>query len=212
MPSFSSWFRSKSAPAPKSLGNWEREVAQLEDEAKETTRAFQGTPLNRAGDLCLRAGDRDQALWYYGRAIDALLEDGQREAARGVANKIIRVHPEAVRTLCTLTWLDLAAQHMATALLHLRDYVVAAKRVHRERLAGDQILEMARCTAQGEFLEGAADAMDHLGFAGEATLVREWANAGGSPRALTEPEAVSEHCMRHAVGSNARRKDEGAPA
>ena len=59
--------------------------------------------MNRAGDLCLRAGDRVRALRYYGRAIDALLGDGQPEAARGVANKIIRVHPDAIRTLCTLT-------------------------------------------------------------------------------------------------------------
>jgi tetratricopeptide (TPR) repeat protein len=213
MSAFSSWFRSKpDVPAPKSVGNWEREVLDLLEEAKHTPRAFQGTPLNRAGDMCLRAGDRDRALTYYGQAIDALLEDGQREAARGVANKIIRVHPEAVRTLCTLTWLDLAAQHMATALLHLRDYVVAAKRVHRERLAGDQILEMARSMTQGEFLEAAADAMDHLGFPGEAALVREWSAAGGSPNSLSDFDAVSEHCMHRAVGSNARRKDEGAPA
>lgn len=208
-----SWFRSKPTPPPtRPSGNWEREVVQLEEEAKDATRAFQGTPLNRAGDLCLRAGDRDRALSYYGRAIDALLEDGQREAARGVANKIIRVHPEAVRTLCTLTWLDLAAQHQATALLHLRDYVVAAKRVHRERLAGDQIVEMARSITQGEFLNAAADAMDHLGFPGEAAMIREWSSAGGSPKAYTDPNAVADHCLQSAVGSNARRKDEGAPA
>ncbi len=212
MAAFPRWFRSKPEIKSQSPGNWEGEVAHLEAEAKETPRAFQGTPLNRAGDLCLRAGDREQALSYYGRAIDALLEDGQREAARGVANKIIRVHPEAVRTLCTLTWLDLAAQHMATALLHLRDYVAAAKRIHRHRLAGDQILEMARSATQGEFLEGAADALDHLGFAGEAAMVREWAGSGGSPSALTDAEALTEHCLRHAVGSNASRNDEGAPA
>ena len=213
MAAFSHWFKKKPAPAPSKGGaNWESEVAQLEEEAKSTPRAFQGTPLNRAGDLCLRAGDRDRALSYYGRAIDALLEDGQREAARGVANKIIRVHPEAVRTLCTLTWLDLAAQHMATAMLHLRDYVVAAKRMHRERLAGDQILEMARSLNQSEFLEAAADAMDQLGFAGEAALVREWSASGGSPNALSDPDAMAEHCLQHAVGSNLRRKDEGAPA
>jgi tetratricopeptide (TPR) repeat protein len=210
MSAFSRWFRSKNDASTRNSGNWEREVAALEEEAKRTTRAFQGTPLNRAGDVCLRAGDRDKALKYYGRAIDVLLEDGQREAARGVANKIIRVHPEAVRTLCTLTWLDLAAQHMATALLHLRDYVAAAKRVNRERLAGDQILEMARCMTQGEFLDAAADAMDQLGFAGEAAEVREWAPAGGSPKALKDAAAVTEHCLLRAVSSNTRRADDKA--
>ncbi|MEE2900180.1 MAG: hypothetical protein VX815_17095, partial [Gemmatimonadota bacterium] len=62
------------------------------------------------GDFALGAGDRARALKYYGHAIDAFLEDDQREAARGVANKLIRVHPEVVRTLCTLTWLDLGAR------------------------------------------------------------------------------------------------------
>ncbi|MDG2282176.1 MAG: hypothetical protein P8L45_03605 [Longimicrobiales bacterium] len=33
-----------------------------------------------------------------GRAIDAFLEDRQREPARGVANKTIRVRPSAIRS------------------------------------------------------------------------------------------------------------------
>jgi tetratricopeptide (TPR) repeat protein len=210
MASFLNWFRSKPKdPGTKALGKWQQEVLQLEAEAARAPRAFQATPLNRAGDICLRAGDRQQALSYYGRAIDALLEDGQREAARGVANKIIRVHPEAVRTLCTLTWLDLAAQHMATSLLHLRDYVAAVKGSKNERLAGNQILEMARSVTHGEFLEAAADAMDRLGFTSEAGLIREWSSVGGSPDARANPGAMAERCLRQAVGSNADRGNEG---
>jgi hypothetical protein len=204
------WFRSKPHDSgPKAPGKWEQEVLELEAEAERAPRAFQATPLNRAGDLCLRAGDRPRALSYYGRAIDALLEDGQREAARGVANKIIRVHPEAVRTLCTLTWLDLAAQHMATALLHLRDYVAAVKGSKHERLAGNQILEMARAVTHGEFLEAAADAMDQLGFTGEAGLIREWSASGGSPDARATPGAMAERCLQQAIGSNAHRGSGG---
>lgn len=205
MSALSRWFgkRTESAAPGSQSRDWEKELAALEDEAKRAVRAFQGTPLNKAGDLCLRAGDRARALGYYGRAIDALLEDGQREAARGVANKIIRVHPGAIKTLCTLTWLDLAARHMATALLHLRDYVEAAKRGGQENITADQIHSMARVAPQGEFLAAAADALDGLGFSGSADEVREWAKSGGSPSAIKDAEELAGHCLEAALGVNA---------
>jgi tetratricopeptide (TPR) repeat protein len=206
MSSLSRWFgkRSQSSAPLAQSREWEQELEALEAEAKRAGRAFQGTPLNKAGDLCLRAGDRRRALRYYGQAIDALLEDGQREAARGVANKIIRVHPGAIKTLCTLTWLDLAARHMATALLHLRDYVEAAKKGGQERITADQIHSMARVAPQGEFLAAAADALDGLGFSGWAEEVREWAKSGGAPSAIRDPEALATFCLDAAVGANAR--------
>src|SRR5690606_5748872 len=142
-------------PAPHDV---EEELARLEAEAERARPGYQGTPFNRAGDIALRAGDRERAIGYYGRAIDAFLEDQQREAARGVANKLIRVHPGAVRTLCTLTWLDLAAQHKATALLHLRDYVEAARQAEEHARAADQIHAMARLSPQVEFIDAVADA------------------------------------------------------
>jgi hypothetical protein len=202
------WFRPKSdGPSGKSGKpglDWEAEVAQLEAESERGSTAFQGAALNKAGDVCLRAGDQGRALSLYGRAIDALLADGQREAARGVANKIIRVHPVAVRTLCTLTWLDLAARHGATALLHLRDYVEAAKRARQERIAGEQIMAMARVVTEGEFLDAAADALDQLNFADGAAQVRDWTKAGGSPEAAKDVEEREERCLEAAVGSNSR--------
>lgn len=207
MSALSRWFgrKSETENGPSSA-DWERELEALEAEAKRAVRAFQGTPLNRAGDLCLRAGNRKRALTYYGQAIDALLEDGQREAARGVANKIIRVHPGAVKTLCTLTWLDLAARHMATALLHLRDYVEAAKKGGQEHITAEQIHAMARVSSQGEFLAAAADALDGLGFPEWAHEVREWAAGGGGPLAIPDPESLAAHCLNAAVGANAPRR------
>lgn len=204
MSALSNWFRKKSdTPTPGTQSRaWEAELESLEAEAQRGVRAFQGTSLNKAGDLCLRTGDRARALTYYGRAIDALLEDGQREAARGVANKIIRVHPGAVRTLCTLTWLDLAARHMATALLHLRDYVEAAQKAGQEHITADQIHAMAKASPQGEFLAAAADALDQLGFTGWATDVRAWVEAGGSPEAIRDPDLLATLCLEAAVGAN----------
>jgi len=193
-------FGSKEAPTRQS----EARLAKLEAEAENALPGYVGSSYNRAGDVALRAGDGQRAVSNYGRAIDAFLEDGQREAARGVANKIIRVRPTAVRTLCTLTWLDLASKHSATALLHLRDYVQAARDIDEAGLAAKQIHAMARVVPDSEFLAAAADALDGLDFSSRAKEVRGWANAGGSPDALSDPEELSRACLKGAVHSNER--------
>jgi tetratricopeptide (TPR) repeat protein len=197
-------FGSKDKSTAKSQGRLTLRLQKLEAEAENALPGYVGTSYNRAGDLALRSGDRDRAVGYYGRAIDAFLEDGQREAARGVANKIIRVRPTAVRTLCTLTWLDLAAKHSATALLHLRDYVESAKDVDEGALAAKQIHAMARVVPDSEFLGAVADALDGLDFASRAKEVRQWASDGGSPDAVHETDDLGKACMKGAVNSNDR--------
>ena len=182
-------FGSKDAPQKPKAGQLTQRLETLEAEAEGAAPGYVGTSYNRAGDVALRSGDKARALSYYGRSIDAFLEDGQREAARGVANKIIRVRPTAVRTLCTLTWLDLAAKHSATGLLHLRDYVTAAKDVDERALAANQIHHMARVVPDSEFLGAAADALDSLDFSDRADEVREWASGEGSPDALRDADA-----------------------
>lgn len=185
----------------------QQRLKKLEEEAENAAPGYVGSSYNRAGDVALRSGDKDRAVGYYGRAIDAFLEDGQREAARGVANKIIRVLPTAVRTLCTLTWLDLAAKHSATAMLHLREYVQAAQDVDETARAASQIYEMARLVPDSEFLGAVADALDGLDLSSRANTVREWAGAGGSPDAVTDPAELSEACLKGAVNSNVRVGD-----
>jgi tetratricopeptide (TPR) repeat protein len=198
-------FGAKREPT-KPEGRLEQRLERMEAEAASAAPAFVGSTYNRAGDTALRGGDAERAVAYYGRAIDAFLEDGQREAARGVANKIIRVRPNAVRALCTLTWLDLAARHTATALLHLRDYVDAAKAAGASGLAADQIHAMARTVKDAEFLGAVADALDALDFAHRASEVRDWAKAGGSPEAVGDAEALATACLVAATRSNERAK------
>lgn len=197
------------SPRGKSL---EARLRELEAEFDADAPGAAGGPLNRAGDLALRHGQERRALTYYGRAVDSYLEDQQLEAARGVANKIIRVHPAAVRTLCTLTWLDLAARHMATALLHLRDYVDAAERAGQEERAADQIWHMARVAPLGEFLASAADALDRLDRSERADRVRSWAAGDGSPEAIRDPAELARHCMLAATESPMRLGDAGDEA
>jgi hypothetical protein len=200
---FSRLFGSKDEPAKQRVRLTQR-LERLEAEAASAAPAYVGSSLNRAGDLALRAGDAERAVGYYGRAIDAFLGDEQPEAARGVANKIIRVHPTAVRTLCTLAWLDLAAKHSATALLHLRDYVHAAKDVDQYSLAANQIYEMAKLVPDSEVLGAIADALDSLDFTARAEEVREWAGREGSPEAVKDRDKLALACLKAAVRSNER--------
>jgi len=197
-------FSSKDESVAPPQGRLTQRLEKLEAEAESAAPGYVGTSYNRAGDVALRSGDHDRAIGYYGLAIDAFLEDGQREAARGVANKIIRVRPTAVRTLCTLTWLDLAAKHSATALLHLRDYVEAAKDVDEAALAANQIFEMARVVPDSEFLGAVADALDSLAFSKKAEKVRAWAGDDGSADVLIDADKLSAVCLRGAVNSNDR--------
>jgi len=192
----------------ESRGGLTQRLERLEAEAKSAAPAYVGSSYNRAGDMALRADDLERAVSFYGRAVNAFLEDGQREAARGVANKIIRVRPASVRTLCTLTWLDLASRHTATALLHLRDYVAAASAVKEHALAANQIFAMARLVADREFLDAAADALDGLDFAHRAEEVRQWVGAGGSPDAVHDADELAAACLGAAVRSNERAKSE----
>ena len=200
-------FRPPPAPQGKAL---EPRLRQLEQEGRSGAPGQRGMGLNRAGDLCHRAGDRARALDYYGQAIDTYLADEQPEAARGVAQKLIRLHPLAVRTLCTLTWLDLASGHSGDARLHLEQYVEGAKRAQREALAREQILAMARSSADPDFRAAAEAALlrllDPEGAREVERMIQE-----DDPG--LDPMDLPSHCFRMAVGSNRlRQEDEGAAA
>ncbi len=202
-------FGSKDESA-KPAGRLTQRLERMEEEAQNAAPGYVGTSYNRAGDLALKEGDTERAMAFYGRAIDAFLEDEQPEAARGVANKIIRLRPHAVRTLCTLMWLDLAAKHSATALLHLRDYVASAKEAKQFALAAGQIYEMARIVPDAEVLGAIADALDGLDFAQRAVEVREWENEGGSPDVIKDRDALAMACLKAAARSNERSKPDEA--
>lgn len=187
-------------------------LRDLERRSKEAHFGAGWTHLNRAGDLCLKAGDTVKAVQYFGQAIDALLEDGQPEPARGVAKKIIRVHPKAIRTLCTLTWLDLVARQPASAVLSLRSYADASRGDEKEALTAEQVFTMARLTPNEAFLTEAAEVLSDLGYATYAAQVREWLAERGSPDAKVDPDRLAFLHLNAAIGSNALRKAEGSPA
>jgi tetratricopeptide (TPR) repeat protein len=193
-------------------GPSDRHLAELAEEAERASPGTRWAVFNRLGDAYLKTGDRPRALRYFGKAIDALLEDDQPEPARAVAKKVIRLHPEAVRTLCTLTWLDLASTKIPAAVASLREYVDVAKEGNRERLACGQVLEMARLASHPDFLEEVVKALDALGCTADSGQAKEWAAQGGSPSAPKDPKRLYALCMKAAIGSNLKLMTKGALA
>jgi tetratricopeptide (TPR) repeat protein len=190
----------------------EKRLAQLAAEAEKAAPGVRWAVFNRLGDAYLKADDRLRALRYFGKAIDALLEDDQPEPARAVAKKVIRLHPEAIRTQCTLTWLDLASQKIPSAVATLEEYVKIAIAGQRGRLACGQILEMARLSSDRAFLTAAAKALDDLGCTADSAAVREWISDGGSPAAPKNRRDLHVLCLKAAIDSNKKMKTKGALA
>lgn len=189
-----------------------RRLKELAAEAEKAAPGTRWAVFNRLGDAYLKAGDRIRALRYFGKAIDALLEDDQPEPARAVAKKVIRLHPEAIRTLCTLTWLNMATARTPTAISTLREYVQVAKEGKQEDLACGQILEMARLVRDEEFLSVAAEGLEMMGCAAEAQQVRKWSFEGGSGSAPEDPGKLHVLCLKAAIGSNVTMKSKGTLA
>jgi hypothetical protein len=193
-------------------GATDRQLKELAAEAERASPGARWAVFNRLGDAYLKADDRLRALRYFGKAIDALLEDDQPEPARAVAKKVIRLHPEAVRTLCTLTWLDLASMKIPSAVASLHEYVAVAKEGRRERLACGQILEMARLVSDPGFLEEVVVALDKLGCDADSAQAKEWAEEGRSPSAPADQKELYVLCLKAAIGSNVKMKTKGSLA
>ena len=181
--------------------------------AAEAERASPGARwavFNRLGDAYLKTGDRSRSLKYFGKAIDSLLEDDQPEPARAVVKKVIRLHPGAIRTHCTLTWLDLASMKLPEAKLSLASYAKAAEKGKQNQLACAQVLEMARLVPEADFLEEAAKALEFMGCTADSAKVKTWAAEGTPEGGLKDKKSLHFLCLKAAIGSNLKLKDKGA--
>lgn len=197
------WIRSFVDPSSREseADALEKKLTSLEREVERAPAGYRGTSLNRAGDLCFKSGWKTRALEYYGRAIDTFLEDQQLESARGVGVKIVRLHPDAVRTLCTLTWLDLAARHRADAVTHLRKYVAAVLRGGKKSVARTQIRKMALAVGDPKIREAAAEGLERLGDPEAAAEVRVWIESGWDEAVPGRVDELRARCFEAAVRS-----------
>jgi tetratricopeptide (TPR) repeat protein len=167
----------------------DKELAALEKQINGASPGYETQFLNRAGNLCVDAGQPGRALGYFGRAIDAYLESGRFGAAEVLCRKILQISPNAVRPRCTLTWLAIG-KHAAERSRELADYVEAAENAGQQTLAVKQLVLMAEAKPDPALLEeigqhllrlDAPDKADHV--FGELFKGRE---AGVSSAAMDE--------------------------
>lgn len=166
----------------------ETTLRQLEAEAERAGPGAAAHDLSRAGDLCLGAGQRERALGYYGRAIDASLRARRYNAAAGLCRKLLRVAPGAVRTRCTLAWLALGRGDIEETRREVGGYVDAAAGEDQRRLAALHLHMMAETTRVPEIRRLLAGYLETLGRVETAADIRATVAGDVSPPALSAHE------------------------
>ncbi len=150
------------------------DLDRVEEELRKIGHGYEAARLmNRAGDLYLVKGDRQNALRRYGDAIDAYLQSGEYDNAMAVCRKIIRVVPEVIRTRRTLAWLCLGKGFLEIAREHIEAYTAASIEADLEALAVQHLLLMAQYVERPEFRSFLAGKLVELGDEEAAERVSE---------------------------------------
>lgn len=149
----------------------EKELDVLEEQVRTATPGYETQFLNRAGNLCVDAGQPSRALHYYGRAIDAYLESGRFSAAEVLCRKVQQIAPKAVRVRCTIAWLALGKGANDNTREEISGYVEAALASSQEALASKQLVMMAQATNELGLREEIARHLLELGATEEADHV-----------------------------------------
>ncbi len=118
---------------------------------------------NTAGDLYKESGYYDQALSYYGMAIDAYLRVERWDSSASICRKVLRLSPTAVRARCTLAWLAIGKGIPVEAQAHIRGYVSAAIRAGRDNLAVAQLKRMGDAAPSPSVRQAVAEQLLDLG-------------------------------------------------
>jgi hypothetical protein len=189
--------KDQSSPEPERGPNLEKRLGSLEREAELALPGFDAQFFNRAGDLCVEAGQRDRALNYYGRAIDAYLRAGRYNAAGAVGRKLLRISPGSIRVRCTLAWLSIGKGLLSDAQREIDEYVNAALGAGEGDLARKQIRMMADATYDPELRSILADHLRKLGDVDAAERVMSTPPREEEPR--EEPEALWSRVLRAAL-------------
>ncbi len=199
--------KDQSSPDPDPEPNLEKRLRSLEREAEIALPGFDAQFFNRAGDLCVEAGNRDRALSYYGRAIDAYLRAGRYNAAGAVGRKLLRISPGSVRVRCTLAWLSIGKGLLSDAQWEIDEYVRAAIDAGEEELARKQIRMMAEATYDTGLRSILAGHLHKLDDPEGAERIANAPPPDDEPR--EEPEALWSRVLRAALmGPEELRGDE----
>jgi len=192
------------------------ELQTLEEQIRQAVPGHETSLLNRAGDLCARAGQTKRALSYYGRATNAYLELGRSEAAEAICRKILRLAPGTVRAQCTLAWVAVGRNHLADARDAVHTYVCVAEGAGQDALASKQVRMMADAVSDAGLLEFFGETLLDLGDSAGADEVfgRLYAERNGvlPPPEMDEEDRWGQLLRAALMDSSALEEMDGAAA
>lgn len=152
-----------------------RRIRKLASRADSASAPYRASLCARAGDLARDAGLRDEALQWYGEAIDGYLMSGRGRAAELVCERVLAAYPEVVRARYTLALIAIGHGDTALATLRVRDYTQAMRRGREEeqKVAVTALLELATVTPDPAIRGEIARGLELVGEREVAVRVRE---------------------------------------
>ncbi|MBW3554192.1 MAG: hypothetical protein KY466_11805 [Gemmatimonadetes bacterium] len=119
--------------------------------------------LVRAGEIARQDGRRQDALGFYGRAIDSCLQAGLTRRAESLCRHVIDMEPRVIRTRYTLTAIAVGRDDLRNARKRLTEYMVAVGLSNAEPMAVPPLLELASSTAHPVIRDLIAEALRRAG-------------------------------------------------
>lgn len=147
------WRRFTRGPDPS------RQIAALERRAAAASPQYQGSLYARAAEAARRAGDVDEALRLYGRAINAYLQAGRGRPAELICEKAVKLYPPVVRARYTLALIALGHGDREAALRRVREYAMAALAIDRPQMTVPGLLQLAALAPDTELRRTIAGAL-----------------------------------------------------
>lgn len=179
-----------------------RRIRTIALKAEAASSRYRGSLCARAGDLARDAGLRQEALNWYGQAIDAYLTAGRGRAAELICERVLAAYPEVIRARYTMTLIAIGQHRLELARDRFREYWEVVSREQPTDVAVAALLQMASVTSDPE-LRG--DIHERLVQAGRSDLAR-MVGAGDATDEGGRPVGLSS--WSRAVAAALRRPDE----
>ncbi|HYJ80388.1 MAG TPA: EAL domain-containing protein, partial [Longimicrobiaceae bacterium] len=146
----------------------------VESEAARMAPAQRGQLYDHEGGVCAARGAHDEAIRWYGRAIDAFLEARYIQTAQAMCRKLIAYAPDVVRARATLALLHVGTGFEPEAVTEVNciaAYLRAAVRAGQQALAIHWFRVLATAADGMELKALAAECLVELGDREHGTAI-----------------------------------------
>lgn len=147
-------------PAFLSRMRAERRIRKLASKAEGASARYRASLCARAGDMARDVGLRDQALRWYGEAIDGYLTAGRGRAAELVCERLLAAYPDVVRARYTLALIAIGHADSGLAAVRVRDYMEAMRLRQTPDIVVPALLQLASLSPESPIRHEIARALE----------------------------------------------------